>query len=129
MTKVTTHRNGHSLFRTQLGDHVIDTDSSGREAPSPPQLLVASLGACVGILVTDYCERAGIDAQGLTVDVEYGRASNPYRLADFQVSINVPNGEIDGREEAILRVAEHCPVHQTMCSLEGANIRVNGSSA
>lgn len=128
MTKVTTHLNGNSLFQTELGDHIVITDPSGREAPSPPEILVASLGACVGILVRDYCERSGIDATGLTVDVEYGKASNPYRLADFKVDINLPNGRVNGRSGAIIRVAEHCPVHQTMCTLEGADIRVNGNS-
>lgn len=129
MTKITTQINEDSLFETQLGDHVVITDPSSREAPSPPEVLVASLGACVGILVRDYCERSGIDTTGLTVDVEYDKASNPYRLADFKVDINLPNGRLDGRIGAIVRVAEHCPVHQTMCTLEGADIRVNGRSA
>ncbi|MGD2165112.1 MAG: OsmC family protein [Anaerolineae bacterium] len=129
MTKITAQLHGQSLFQTQLGDHVIHTDPSGIEAPSPPEVLVASLGACVGILVSDYCERVGIDTEGLTVDVEYGKASNPYRLANFEVTINLPKGDVNGRERAILRVAEHCPVHQTMRTLEGADIRINGKAA
>jgi uncharacterized OsmC-like protein len=126
MSKISAHLKSDSLFETQLGDHVLTTDPDGVEGPSPPEVLVASLGACVGILVADYCERTGIDTEGLSVDVEYDKASNPYRLAEFRVDINLPNGEIDGRTRAIARVAEHCPVHQTMCTLEGAEIRVNG---
>lgn len=129
MTKVTTYLEEDSLFHTQLGDHVVTTDPDRVEGPSPPEILVASLGACVGIFVSDYCKRSGIDATDLTVDVDYDKASNPYRLADFRVDINIPNGQVDDRVRAILRVAEHCPVHQTMCTLEGANIRVNGRSA
>lgn len=129
MTKVTTYLEEDSLFHTRLGDHVVTTDPDRVEGPSPPEILVASLGACVGILVSDYCKRSGIDTTGLTVDVDYDKASNPYRLADFRVDINIPNGQVDDRVRAILRVAEHCPVHQTMCTLEGADIRVNGRPA
>ena len=31
-----------------------------------------------------------------------------------------------GRERALLRVAEHCPVHETMVTLEGITIEVVG---
>ena len=129
MSRISAHLKGDSLFETRLGDHILTTDPDGVEGPAPPEVLVASLGACVGILVADYCKRTGIDTEGLSVDVEYEKASNPYRLAEFRVNINLPNGEIDGRLKAITRVAEHCPVHQTLCTLEGAEILVNGQSA
>jgi len=129
MARISAHITKDSLFETQLGDHVLTTDPDGVEGPSPPEVLVASLGACVGILVANYCKRSGISTEGLSVDVEYDKASNPYRLAEFQVDINLPHGDIEGRLGAITRVAEHCPVHQTMCTLEGATIRVNGPSS
>jgi uncharacterized OsmC-like protein len=80
----------------------------------------------VGVLVADYCERVGIDADGLAVDVDYQWASDPSRLSDIKVTIDLPNAELNGRARAIKRVAEHCPVHQTICTLDGAAIEVNG---
>lgn len=129
MAKVTTRIHEDSLFETQLGKHTVITDPAGIDGPSPPEILVASLGACVSVLVAKYCRRAGIETDGLSVDVTYDKATNPYRLADFQVDINLPNADIESRLKAITRVAEHCPVHQTMCTLEGATIRVNGQLA
>ncbi|MGD2143510.1 MAG: OsmC family protein [Anaerolineae bacterium] len=129
MAKITSRHKGDQLFETELGNHVVSTDPRGAQGPAPLQVLVASLGACVGVLVADYCERSGISTDELSVDVEYDKASNPYRLADFKVHINLPDGGVDGRAAAIRRVAEHCPVHQTMCSLEGAEITVNGKAA
>lgn len=129
MAKISTHIKGDSLFETQLGDHTLTTDPDGVAGPSPPEVLVASLGACVGILVANYCKRSGISTEDLLVDVEYSKASNPYRLAEFRVDISLPHADVDSRLGAITRVAEHCPVHQTMCTLEGADIRVNGKSA
>ena len=78
------------------------------------------------MLVADYCERAGIDTDGLAVDVDYEWASDPSRLSDIRVTIDLPNAELDGRARAIKRVAEHCPVHQTICSLDGAAIEIKG---
>jgi uncharacterized OsmC-like protein len=129
MARISTQIKGDSLFETQLGDHTLTTDPDGVAGPSPPEVLVAALGACVGILVNKYCKRSGINTEDLSVDVEYSKASSPYRLSEFRVDIKLPHADIDGRLGAITRVAEHCPVHQTMCTLEGAEIRVNGKPA
>jgi uncharacterized OsmC-like protein len=125
MATITTHHKGDLLFETQLGDHVLTTDVRNNQGPKPPEMFVASLGSCVGVLVADYCERAGINDDGLRVDVDYNWESKPSRLSDVKVTINLPHAELNGRAKAVKRVAEHCPVHQTICSLEGAAIEVN----
>jgi uncharacterized OsmC-like protein len=126
MAKITTRHSGDLRFETELGDHVLVTDVRNNKGPKPPEIFVASLGTCVGVLVADYCERVGIDADGLAVDVDYQWASDPSRLSDIKVTIDLPNAELNGRAKAIKRVAEHCPVHQTICTLDGAAIEVNG---
>ncbi|MGD2145987.1 MAG: OsmC family protein [Anaerolineae bacterium] len=126
MAKITTRHSGDLRFETELGDHVLVTDVRNNKGPKPPEIFVASLSTCVGVLVADYCERVGIDADGLAVDVDYQWASDPSRLSDIKVTIDLPNAELNGRARAIKRVAEHCPVHQTICTLDGAAIEVNG---
>jgi uncharacterized OsmC-like protein len=128
MAKITTRHSGDLRFETELGDHVLTTDVRNNQGPKPPEIFVASLGACVGVLVADYCERAGINADGLAVDVAYEWADSPSRLSDIKVTIDLPNAELNGRAGAIKRVAEHCPVHQTICTLEGAAIEVNSKN-
>jgi hypothetical protein len=44
------------------------------------------------------------------------------------VQVNLPHGDVAGREKALLRVAEHCPVHETMYRLDGVEISLNGHS-
>jgi len=129
MAKITTRHRGDLHFETELGEHVITTDVRKNQGPKPPEIFVASLGACVGVLVADYCERAGIDADDLRVDVDYEWASDPSRLSDIKVTINLPNAELNGRARAIKRVAERCPVHQTIRTLDGADIEINGKVA
>ena len=78
--------------------------------------------------MADYCNRSGINTNGLSVDVSYDKADDPTRLVNVNVHIDLPNGDFAGREKAILRVAERCPVHQTICSLDEVQISLNGNS-
>ena len=131
MATITTFYKGEMLFESKLGNHsiLIDVPASmgGRDrGPTPPELFVASLGSCVGAFVADYCGRAGIDTRDLTVDVSFDKAEDPTRLANLKVRVNLPYGDCAKREQAIRRVAEHCPVHETIATLEGIEIELVG---
>lgn len=124
MPTITTRYKGDMLFETQLGNHTLTTDvppaMGGKDrGPTPPEVFVASLGACVAAFVADYCQRTGIDTRDLSVDVSFEKAENPIRLVNLKVRVNLPHGECGTRREAVLRVAEHCPVHETINSVEG----------
>jgi len=134
MDVITTHHKGDMLFETQLGNHRLEIDvpatMGGKDrGPQPPELFVASLGSCVAALVANYCNKAGLSTEGLTVDVMYEKASDPTRLVEVKVNVDLPHADISGREEALKRVADRCPVHQTICSLEGVDIQVSGKAA
>jgi uncharacterized OsmC-like protein len=92
------------------------------QGPTPPDLFVASLGSCVGVFVANYCRNAGTDVTDLSVDVAYAKAEDPTRLTNVRVRINLPHGDYARREKAILRVAERCPVHETVCTLDEVQI-------
>ena len=129
MTTITTSYKGDMLFETIIGNHRLLTDvpaSMGGQdrAPTPPELFVASLGTCVGALVAQYCGRSGVDASDMTVDVAFSKADQPTRLTDIQIAINMPNATCQDREAAIRRVAEHCPVHETIVTLEAIRFTV-----
>jgi uncharacterized OsmC-like protein len=133
MAKVSTYHQGDMLFSTQLGKHnvLIDVPPSmggSDRGPTPPEFFVASLGSCVAALVANYCNNAGIDTEGLAVDVTFDKVEDPARLTNVQVLIHLPNGNVNGREKAILRVAERCPVHETICTMDTVKISLNGTS-
>jgi hypothetical protein len=44
------------------------------------------------------------------------------------VEVNAPHADLTGLEKAILRVAEHCPVQETICTLQDVDMVVNGKS-
>ena len=134
MATITTYHKGDMLFETELGKHKLQVDvpasmGGSDRGPTPPEVFVASLGACVAALVANYLNKASLDPEGLSVDVSYEKASDPTRLVGLKVSIDIPNADISGREKAIERVADRCPVHQTICSLEAVDIEITGQAA
>jgi putative redox protein len=131
MGKITTYHKGDMLFESKIGNHsiVIDVpDSMGGSdrGATPPQIFIASLGSCIGAFVANYCNNVGIDTTDLNVDVSFEKVEDPTRLTNVKVQVNVPNGDISGREKALLRVAGHCPVHETICTLEDVDIAFSG---
>jgi uncharacterized OsmC-like protein len=98
---------------------------SGRNrGPTPPELFVASLGSCVAAFVAGYRERVGLDDRDLSVDVHYDKAEDPTRFVNLSVTVRLPHATCGDREQALRRVAEHCPVHATISTLERISIEI-----
>lgn len=132
MGQVITQYKGGVLFESQLGDHrltIEGPDSWGgkNRGPMPPQIFMASIGSCVGVLVAHFCDTHGLDCTGLEVAVDYDSADHPVRFTNLNVSINLPNAQCDDdcTKKALQSVAEHCPVHETIATLEKINFTIN----
>ena len=131
MAKITTFYTGGMLFESKIGQHSIKIDvpasmGGSDRGPIPPELFIASLGSCIGAFVAQYCEKNGIDDTGMTVDIEYEKASDPTRLVNLGATVYLPNGDCQKRVKAIERVAEHCPVHATIKTMQGLTIDILG---
>ncbi len=131
MATITTYYKGNMAFESQIGKHTLTIDvpasmGGSDRGPIPPDLFVASLGSCIGAFVAQYCENNGIDDTGMTVDLTFEKASDPTRLVNLKATVNLPQGECGQRVKAIERVAEHCPVHATIKTMEGLEITIHG---
>ena len=115
---------GGRRFETRVGKHTIATDHTGT-GPTPPDYFVASLAACVGIYVTTYCDKVGLDTTGLTVELDYEK--EPDRMSDLSILVRLPNAELGARAAAVQRVAEACLVHETIRTFTGCPITVEGA--
>lgn len=134
MGAIVTRYLGNMLFESQLGNYklLIDVPASmggADRGPTPPELFVASLGSCVAAFAAQYCDRAGIDASDMTVTVSFDKSENPTRLTNLRVTINLPHGVCGEREAALLRVVEHCPVHETIATLGEVQFEIVDASA
>ncbi len=129
MPKISTHYRGQMLFETKLGNHTLITDvpaamGGSDRAPTPPEIFVASLGTCIGAFVAQYCERNAVDDSELSVDITFDKADDPTRLVNLKATVHLPNGDCRKRVQAIERVAAHCPVHETISTMQGLQIEV-----
>jgi putative redox protein len=129
MSTMTTRANPDGSLVSLVGEHriLIDVPASmggSDRGPTPPDLFVASLGSCVAAFVVAYCGRTGLDATDLAVDVDYDKADDPTRLVNLRVTIRLPHAECGDREAAIRRVAEHCPVHESIATFSGLGFTI-----
>lgn len=123
---ITTSREEGSKIRVR--GHEVPCDMSEKDGgrdrgPSPVELLAGSLGACIGMIVQTYCQRHGYEGDvGVSLTIEL--ADNPKRIANIVVDLEVPESVPEDRRQAIRRVAERCPIHETLKSPPGIDIDV-----
>lgn len=132
-TTITTSAVGDGAFETLLGRHRIVTDLApevgGRDrGPEPAHLFVTSLGACVAGIVQVYCDGHGHDARDLRVDVDFEKVGHPSRLRGLRVRIAVPHADLtsEALRTVLQRVAEHCPVHETISTMDAIEFEFEG---
>jgi uncharacterized OsmC-like protein len=125
---VITHAGG-MRFATQVRSHLVLTDQSLRaggedSAPSPIELLGASLGSCVAFYVQQFCLARGLPYEGMQVEVEQRSEKNPARVAEFMVRVVMPADLPDQYVPVLERVVRSCPAHNTLSSGTTINIEI-----
>ena len=110
---------GGDRFAVEVRGHTITVDQpigDGGEdtAPTPTELFVAGLAACVAFYARRYCARHDVDPAGLEVATEYTLGGRPARVSDITVRVTPPAALPAERHEAFLAVASHCTVHNTL---------------
>ncbi len=96
-----------------ISDQPVD-DGGSDSGMSPVELLVASLGTCIGYNVSVFCQRRKISAEGLKVELDWEYAENPHRIGSIEARITLPI-RLDEKDRAgLLRMARGCTVHNTL---------------
>lgn len=109
---------GGARIAAEIRDHTVLTDQPERgggtdTAPTPLELLSASLASCIALYVHRYCESHGLDDAELGVEVKPFWRENPGRVARFEVVVHLPASISAEHRAAIEEVARGCPVHNT----------------
>jgi uncharacterized OsmC-like protein len=108
-TKFSGYSRGHSIA-IDLPEEMGGSDTG----LMPGELLLASLGTCMGVYITRYCKTAGIDCEGMTIDLSSERAEDPARIGSIRAMVKIPGGVPEDRRTAVIKVAEHCLIHETL---------------
>jgi ribosomal protein S12 methylthiotransferase accessory factor len=99
----------------RVGDMVVSTDqgtAAGGEgsAPSPFQLFLASIGACAGFYVLQFCRQRGIPTDGIRLLQRHGTAPGSSMIQRIDLVIEVPPTFPEHYVRALERVAAQCTV-------------------
>ena len=113
---------------TVLVDQPVD-DGGSDTAPTPTELLVASLASCVAFYARRYLARHGLPTGGLRVTADYEMGSRPARVARLDVRLQLPDNVPAERRDALLAVASHCTVHNTLAEPPEVSVRLAEESA
>jgi len=116
---ITITRKTGSEFAIGVRSHEVSSDMSVKDggvdaAPSPVELLAGSLGACIAMMAQRYCDRHGYTDGDVGVSLTLELADSPKRVAGFVVDVELPDGVPEDRKEAVRRMVERCPVHETL---------------
>jgi uncharacterized OsmC-like protein len=125
-----THEGG-DRFGIAVRGHRLTVDQpleAGGEdtAPTPTELLVASLASCVAFYARRHLARHGLPTDGLAVDASYEMGSRPARVARVDLAVRVPDGVPEARLAPLLAVARHCTVHNTLVAGPEVDITLAG---
>lgn len=91
------------------------TDGGKDSGPTPTELFVGSLAACVGFYAGRYLDRHRLSRQGLAVDADFAMASDrPARVTGIRVTVLVPDDFPPERRAALEAVVSHCTVHNSL---------------
>ena len=128
MDLITVTRKEGLEFGVRVRGHEVTSDLSeadgGRDrGPSPAELLAGSLGTCIAMMVQGYCQRHGYDGDaGVSLTMEL--ADRPKRIGRIVVDLELPDGVPQDKIEVIKRVAQRCPIHETLKNPPGLDIEV-----
>jgi uncharacterized OsmC-like protein len=90
-------------------------DAGGQDlGPTPTELFVASLGACIGFFAERFMRRHDLDAEGLRIDCGFEMAERPARISRIHVRMALPPGFPEQRRAALMAVVEGCTVHNSL---------------
>jgi len=134
MSTITVRHLDGDRFAIAIRDHTLTVDQPVADggtdtAPTPTELFVASLTSCVGFYARRYLDRHHLSTDGLTVSASYLMASGPPRVSEIHLDIELSDEVPAQRREALLAVASHCTVHNTLDNPPAVTIRLATDSA
>ena len=115
MYSVDIENNGEYGFNVKSGGYEFTVDIKGKGI-TPPAVLLASLGTCVGVYIRRYAEGANINMKDFRIKVDAKFDKEPCaRFNKVDVSIDLKGVQLEERRKAaLLNFIKNCPVHNTL---------------
>jgi putative redox protein len=117
------------LQKISVGPHLLPADElsdvGGTDAgPNAYELLLAALGACIGITLRMYADRKQWPLQTVHVDLSHRKISvegeengAKFGMVDrIDVGVSITGNLTEEQRSRLLEIADRCPVHRTLVS-------------
>lgn len=117
-------------YRTaiQIRDHTIIADELIQDGgtdtgPTPMEILLGTVGACIGVTTKAYAQRKGWPLEGVSVELEMQRIrSEDYPaysgdaafIHEIREQIHFDGPLTEEQRERLMMIAGKCPVHLTL---------------
>jgi putative redox protein len=116
--KATARRRANFQHDIEVREHHVSADepadAGGDDAaPSPQELLAASLASCTAITMEMYAKRKGWDIGKIEVAAEFSPAERG-APTKFSLLLRLPSGLSEEQVERLQIIAAKCPVHRTL---------------
>jgi putative redox protein len=116
--KAVARRTGKFRHMVDVREHHVSIDEPQDQggddtAPSPQEMLAASLASCTAVTMEMYAERKGWDLGYVEVECSYTPADRgcPTR---FDIVLRLPEDASDEQVERLKIIAAKCPIHRTL---------------
>ena len=116
--KAVARRTGTFRHMVDIRSHHLSVDepvdSGGDDsAPSPQELLAASLASCTAVTIEMYAQRKGWDLGYVEVECSY-TPSDRGCPTSFETVLRLPADATDEQVERLQVIAAKCPIHRTL---------------
>lgn len=128
MLEVTIKHIGAVQFEISARSHRIYSDQPIEnggfdEGMTPPELMLASLGACAAYYAVDYLKHSQVPGEGVRVRTTAKKVPGPPRLDDICIELECP-GIVEARhQKGVVDSVRKCLIHNTL--LHVPKIRVD----
>ena len=96
-----------------ITDAPVDNNGKG-EAFSPTDLVATALGSCMITIMAISANKYGIDMSGTNASVKKIMGSDPRRISEISIDINMNKNIEEKDRKRLERSAVTCPVHRSL---------------
>jgi len=103
-------------------------EEGGRdEGMTPVELLIASLGSCIGYFAVRFCQRHQLATEGLRVRMTWDYAERPHRVGSMAAHVQLPMALEPLLQDRLQQVLEGCTVHKTIEITPKISVRIEAA--
>lgn len=124
---------GGVQFEIKARQHTIACDQPAEnggydEGMTPPELLLASLGSCVGFYAVIYLKKHKLSTEGTCVHLSAEKAKAPARMEDFRITVDFLPSSATITKRGIKESVHHCLIHNTLLSPSKISLEVQSAA-